>query len=40
LFAPSVDFPAWLFLWLPDEWRYATFDDDYGDIIMFAPDVR
>jgi hypothetical protein len=37
---PSVDFPAWLFLWLPNEQRYGSFDLDHGDIIMFAPEIR
>jgi hypothetical protein len=36
----SVDFPAWLFLWLPNEQRFASFDLDHGDVIMFACDVR
>jgi hypothetical protein len=37
---PSVDFPAWLFLWLPDQRRYGSFDLDHGDLIIFAPEVR
>lgn len=37
---PSVDFPAWLFLWLPDQRRYGSFDLDHGDLVMFAPKVR
>jgi hypothetical protein len=37
---PNLDFPAWLFLWLPNERRYGSFDDDHGDIVMFATGVR
>jgi len=37
---PSLDFPAWLFLWLPDQRRFGSFDLDHGDLIMFAPDVQ
>lgn len=37
---PGLDFPAWLFLWLPNERRYGSFDLDHGDVVMFAPSVR
>jgi hypothetical protein len=32
-------FPAWLFLWLPDEWRYGSYDLDHGDLMVYAPEV-
>jgi hypothetical protein len=32
-------FPAWLFLWLPNERRYGSYDLDHGDLLMYAPDV-
>jgi hypothetical protein len=35
----GVDFPAWLFLWLPDQRRFGSFDLDHGDVVMFAPEV-
>jgi hypothetical protein len=35
----SVDFPAWLLLWIPDEGRYGSFDLDHGDLMMFAPEI-
>jgi hypothetical protein len=37
---PGLDFPAWLFLWLPNERRYGSFDLDHRDVLMFAPDVQ
>lgn len=36
---PNLDFPAWLFLWLPDERRYGSFDLDHGDLYVFPPDT-
>jgi hypothetical protein len=36
---PKHGFPAWLFLWLPNERRYGSFDLDHGDLIVFAPSV-
>ena len=36
---PRHGFPAWLFLWLPNERRFASFDLDHGDLIVFAPTV-
>jgi hypothetical protein len=36
---PKRGFPAWLFLWLPNERRYGSFDLDHGDLIVFAPSV-
>jgi len=36
----GLDFPAWLFLWLPNEGRYGSFDLDHGDVLMFGPGVR
>jgi hypothetical protein len=36
----GMDFPAWIFLWLPVERRYGSFDPDHGDVVMFAPQVR
>jgi hypothetical protein len=30
-------FPAWLFLWLPNESRYGSFDLDHGDLIVYPP---
>jgi hypothetical protein len=36
----DLDFPAWMFLWLPNERRYGSFDLDHGDLLMFAPSVR
>jgi hypothetical protein len=32
-------FPAWLFLWLPNERRYGSYDLDHGDLMVFGPDV-
>ncbi|HWG45469.1 MAG TPA: hypothetical protein VN688_22085 [Gemmataceae bacterium] len=32
-------FPAWLFLWLPTEGRYGSYDLDHGDLMVFGPDV-
>jgi hypothetical protein len=32
-------FPAWLFLWLPNERRYGSYDLDHGDLMVYAPDV-
>jgi hypothetical protein len=32
-------FPAWLFLWLPNERRYGSYDLDHGDLMVFAPEV-
>jgi hypothetical protein len=37
---PSLDFPAWLFLWLPNQQRYGSSDLDHRDLILFAPEVR
>jgi hypothetical protein len=34
---PSVDFPAWLLLWLPVEQRYGSYDLDHGDLYVFPP---
>lgn len=36
---PALDFPAWLFLWLPVERRYGSYDLDHGDLYVFPPDV-
>jgi hypothetical protein len=36
---PSLDFPAWLFLWLPVERRYGSYDLDHGDLYVFPPGV-
>ena len=30
-------FPAWLFLWLPNERRYGSYDLDHGDLMVYAP---
>jgi hypothetical protein len=32
-------FPAWLFLWLPTERRYGSYDLDHGDLMVFGPEV-
>jgi hypothetical protein len=32
-------FPAWLFLWLPAERRYGSYDLDHGDLYVFPPDA-
>src|SRR5437879_4237462 len=32
-------FPAWLFLWLPVERRYGSYDIDHGDLRIFGPGV-
>jgi hypothetical protein len=32
-------FPAWLFLWLPNERRYGSYDLDHGDLVVYAPEV-
>lgn len=32
-------FPAWLFLWLPLERRYGSYDLDHGDLMVFGPEV-
>ena len=32
-------FPAWLFLWLPNERRYGSYDLDHGDLMVYGPDV-
>src|ERR1043165_39895 len=37
--APNRGFPTWLFLWLPNERRYGSFDLDHGDLIIFASSV-
>ena len=34
---PSLDFPAWLLLWLPVERRYGSYDLDHGDLHVFPP---
>ena len=34
---PGLDFPAWLFLWLPVEQRYGSYDLDHGDLYVFPP---
>jgi hypothetical protein len=31
--------PRWLFLWLPHERRFGSFDHDHGDLMTFAPEV-
>jgi hypothetical protein len=36
---PGLDFPAWLLLWLPAEWRYGSYDLDHGDLYVFPPGV-
>jgi hypothetical protein len=36
---PEHGFPAWLFLWLPNERRYGSFDLDHGDLIVYALSV-
>ena len=36
---PGLDFPAWLFLWLPVERQYASYDLDHGDL-KFGIDFR
>lgn len=35
---PRLTFPAWLFLWLPVERRYGSYDLDHGDLMTFRPD--
>jgi hypothetical protein len=37
---PGLDFPAWLFLWLPNERRYGSFNLDHRDVLLFAPGVQ
>lgn len=37
---PGLDFPAWLFLWLPNERRYGSFDLDHRDVLLFAPGTQ
>src|SRR5262249_27996518 len=32
-------FPAWLFLWLPNERRYGSYDLDPGDLVVYPPEV-
>jgi hypothetical protein len=32
-------FPAWLFLWLPTESRYGSYDLDHGDLLAYDPKV-
>jgi hypothetical protein len=32
-------FPAWLFLWLPNERRYGSYDLDHGDLMVYAVEV-
>src|SRR5262249_6828632 len=32
-------FPAWLFLWLPGERRYGSYDFDHGDLHVFPADA-
>jgi hypothetical protein len=32
-------FPAWLFLWLPNERRYGSYDLDHGDLMVYDPEV-
>jgi hypothetical protein len=32
-------FPGWLFLWLPVERRYGSYDIDHGDVRVFGPEV-
>jgi hypothetical protein len=32
-------FPAWLFLWLPNERRYGSYDLDHGDLMVYAAEV-
>jgi hypothetical protein len=34
---PDLDFPAWLFLWLPGDQRYGAYDLDHGDLLVFPP---
>jgi hypothetical protein len=36
---PSLDFPAWLFLWLPEERRYGSYDLDHGDLLILPLDA-
>ena len=36
---PNLDFPAWLFLWLPSERRYGSYDLDHGDLLVYGPEV-
>src|SRR5687767_13392852 len=36
---PSLDFPAWLLLWLPVERRYGSYDLDHGDLYVFPQGV-
>jgi hypothetical protein len=36
---PNLAFPAWQFLWLPDERRYGSYDLDHGDLYVFPPDT-
>jgi len=37
--SPSLSFPAWLFLWLPVEQRYGSYDLDHGDLYVFPTGV-
>src|SRR5262249_45098862 len=32
-------FPAWVFLWLPNDRRYGSYDVDHGDLMVYCPEV-
>jgi hypothetical protein len=32
-------FPAWLFLWLPNERQYGSYDLDHGDLMVYPAGV-